>query len=340
MEVANELTLLNHKNHPPPGSRFLDSLKNGEEMRTLKIEKERYLIEDLIAEGTLTVLGGEEGVGKSMFLMNLGMGLASGIRRFLGWRIQAPAKVLYLNNEMGDSKFIRRFQSMAKSLDKLNLEKFSAPQHFPQFDISKGPLIEYVSTKRPDLIIFDCMYLMHDADENDASEMKSFIRDVAVFAREYNSAIILAHHLKKGRKGDLLNSHRLRGSTAITAFADNVFILDRDGEKEADRFFSIVKSRDLPDSSRLRHRLVLNEETLWFELIESTKSLPNLNKKSIINPEEIFGSDITLRRKELVKRLGERKYKSQDKMLKQWIEMGVVKNPQHGVYTIVKNNDT
>ena len=54
MEVANELSLLNLKNHPSPESRFLDSLKNGEEMRTITIEKERYLIEELIAEGTLT----------------------------------------------------------------------------------------------------------------------------------------------------------------------------------------------------------------------------------------------------------------------------------------------
>lgn len=54
MDVANELTLLNLKNQLPPESRFLDSLRNGEEKRKLKIEKERYLIEELIAEGTLT----------------------------------------------------------------------------------------------------------------------------------------------------------------------------------------------------------------------------------------------------------------------------------------------
>ena len=335
MDVANELTLLNRKNNLPPESRFLDTLRNGEEMRTIPIEKERYLIEGLIAEGTLTVLGGEEGVGKSMFLMNLGMALASGIQKFLGWGVNAPAKVLYLNNEMGYSKFIRRFKSMANGVGSLKLEKFSTPQHFPHFEISKKQLIEYVSAKRPDLIIFDCMYLMHDADENDASEMKSFIRDVAIFAREYNSAVILAHHVKKGKRGDLLNSHSLRGSSAISAFADNVFLLTRDSKNETERFFRIVKSRDLPDSNRLHYRLSLNEETLWFELIESTKSLPLLNKRSIINPEEIFGSDNTLKRKELVKRLGERKYKSQDKIIKQWVELGVVNNTRYGEYSVV-----
>lgn len=45
MDVANELTLLNLKNQLSPESRFLDSLRNGEEKRKLKIEKERYLIE-------------------------------------------------------------------------------------------------------------------------------------------------------------------------------------------------------------------------------------------------------------------------------------------------------
>jgi hypothetical protein len=340
MEVVNKFTLHNLKNQLPPESTFLNLLRNGEEMRTFEIEKERYLIENLIAEGTFTVLGGEEGVGKSMFLMNLGMGLASGMQQFLGWGVKAPAKVLYLNNEMGYSKFIKRFQSMANGVGTLSLEKFSMPQHFPHFDIAKGPLIEYVTINNPDLIIFDCLYLMHDANENDASEMKSFIRDVAVFAREFNAAIILAHHVKKGNRDNPLNSHRLRGSTALTAYADNVFILTRDDKKETDRFFSIVKTRDLPDSSRLHHRLVLNEKTLWFELIESTDSLPKLIKKRFINPEEIFGSDITLKRKELVERLTARNYKSPDKLLKQWVVMGVVYNPQHGVYTIAKNTNT
>jgi RecA-family ATPase len=339
MEIVhdNKITNLNHEY--PPDDRFLDTLKNGEEIRSMKIQPERYLVEGLIAERTLTVLGGEEGSGKSMLLMNLGIGLAAGIPKFLDWEINKSVKVLYLNNEMDYSSFLRRFQKMASAMNGLPLEKFSSPQRFPRFDESKNPLIEHVSSESPDLIIFDCMYLMHDLDENDASKMKSFIRDVAIFAREYNSAVIIAHHVRKGKRGDVLNSHLLRGSSAISAFADNVFILSRNNHKDTDRILSIVKTRDLPEDSRRYHRITLEEDMLWFRFINKTNYIQKEGKYSKIKPEDIFANDMVLKRSELVNRMGKKyQIKTPDKLIKQWVDCKLINNPSHGMYELVSES--
>lgn len=117
-----------------PSSRVV--LRDGIEMSLMQPSALSDIVRGLIREQGLTFLAGEEGGGKSILSMNLGIAVATGARKFLDFDIAKSGKVLYLNNELPFSEFLGRFQHMQKMLtpDQIKkLDRFITPEIMPIF---------------------------------------------------------------------------------------------------------------------------------------------------------------------------------------------------------------
>src|SRR4051812_37135673 len=67
----------------------------------------RPLLDPLLQSGTLGLLYGPAGVGKSLVALGIAWAVASG-GSFLGWRAERPHKVFYVEGEMAPAETQRR----------------------------------------------------------------------------------------------------------------------------------------------------------------------------------------------------------------------------------------
>src|SRR5690242_16929130 len=75
-------------------------------------EQPRFVIDGFVAERSVNLLVGDNGIGKTPFLMAMGMAVAAG-QPFLGKAV-TQGRVLYLDAEMGQQQFIELMETLAK----------------------------------------------------------------------------------------------------------------------------------------------------------------------------------------------------------------------------------
>lgn len=177
---------------------------------------------DLVADGTVTVLSGEAGSGKSWLCQALCTGVALGLPvAGLGC---VRGQSLYIDAEMGPQMFVdQRLRPAGVSvplfqyIDAMGL------------DIATSDL-DWIKAKIEDtganfVVIDSLRRLSPSKSENDSDDMAPVVGTIAKLAADTGAAILLTHH-----KGDSAKFYR--GSTAIKDQADALFGLLRDNDEE------------------------------------------------------------------------------------------------------------
>jgi RecA-family ATPase len=263
------------------------------------------LWEGFFREKSVNFLAGEEGVGKSMLAMNLGIAVATGADRFLHAKLNAVGSVLYLNAELNDDDCIRRFQTMTRLLpgNQGSLEHFLLPREVRPIAECWKQLCELLELHKPKVLIADPLYFLHSDDENDNSDMKTFVRMMLQLRDTYGLCIVIVHHLKKGGRGERLNSEMMRGASVLGGAADSVLVMRRSQTDESKRILKLVKSRHASDEGREPRLLSLNPENLWLRdegvCAEEDHVAAPLSASESVNLEDIFGEHEELSMKQI-----------------------------------------
>lgn len=178
---------------------------------------------DLVADGTVTILAGESGCGKSWLAQALCTGVARGLP--IAGLPCTRGRALYIDAEMGPQMFVDQ---------RLRSAGISAPEfeyiNAMGLDVSKDADLAWLEGKvretEANLVVVDSLRrLTPSKSENDSDDMAPTVAAVAKLARDTESAILLVHH-----KGD--SDKFYRGSTAIKDQADALFALLREGDEE------------------------------------------------------------------------------------------------------------
>jgi hypothetical protein len=197
-----------------------------------------------IPSGTLTVLAGDPGLGKSL----LSLALASKLSR--SELTDGPADVLLLTAEDSVAHtVVPRLQAARADLDRVHFASISqdemdASMLFPE-DI--GRLRELVLAHQARLVVIDPLmaHLSAKIDSWKDQKVRLALAPLHRLAEETGSAILVVAHLNKGQGSDPLQ--RLGGSIGIAAAARSVLLLARDpddpeGDQGAQRVLAHVKS--------------------------------------------------------------------------------------------------
>ncbi len=319
---------------------------NGKELTSLKITEPRDIVEGLIRETSICFLVGEEGCGKSILAMNLGLAIATGKDTILNYKIHKKGKVLYLNNELPFPEFVSRFKKMVKpnghyQTDKL--QNFIIPDRFPLLSEYKIELDAKCRQEKPILIIIDCLYWTHNNKENDNSEMKNFLRDLVSLRDEHQTAILIIHHTKKGSKSELMHNDNIRGASVFGGVADSIFQIRRSSKNEEYRLLKPTKLRYSSDSNKKVRLLSFNSNSLCFVDEGETNEKEHLayleqkeTAEKLIEWKKIFKPDEVLSRKEVVKKCESFGFnvRTIDRELKRAKNTGIIKSPKHGSYSL------
>ena len=226
----------------------------------------------MLPRGGSMFIGGEAKRWKTMLGQNLAICVAAG-RPFLGFGVPAPRRTLYLQQEVAEAQVQKRLRTMLQSvatthriepgtLHILNVRglKLDTPGGVRRLD-------RLLRGLRPEMVIFDPFYKIHNSNENKTDEMAALCdRLDKLMADHEHATVIIHHHAKPGlerREG----AQQLRGSSVLFAWGDSYLTINRYGEPKARRIKLAFELRNAesPDPMILQ----FDPLTLWFDVVAS-----------------------------------------------------------------------
>ena len=201
-----------------------------------------WVVEDFAVKGSLTLLAGREGEGKSLFAMSIAAAVLSG-SQIAGMNTER-GRVLILDAENGEYEIHRRVNTLGFSGDE-GVAVYEAD--FFHLGRQLDRLNEVLRQEQPDLLVLDSFRsLWPGGEENDSGAVAQVLDPLRNLVRRHRVAAILLHHSPKRSSG-------YRGSTAIGAAVELGFVLARsegDPEGSARRYLSCWKCRPAPEPSK------------------------------------------------------------------------------------------
>ena len=225
------------------------------------ISKPDWLIKGILERGSMNLLFGEPGAGKSLFAMDWAFCLGAGIA-WHNHKVKKKCKVLYILGE-GFRGVTMRFQALKQKYPDADVSniKFSRRSINLLDPKASEQVIEIIKDLDfiPDLIICDTLNRNMVGDENSTEDMGRFFISSELFIKELNSTFLTVHHSGHADKG------RSRGSSAIKAAMDAEFCVAKNGEGIT---FSCTKSKDFSADSDMKfnlHQVELEGEMFFDE---------------------------------------------------------------------------
>src|SRR6185369_740708 len=138
-----------------------------------------FILEPILSPGTIALIYGQSGVGKSFLALGLAYA-AAGASSLFGWTAPRPHKVLYLDGEMTSGKVAARLRLFGPPPPSLQMW-LATDQKGPRLDLSsiEGLACLVESWGDPDLLVIDSLSSLvggvtaHDPER--WSEMRYFL---------------------------------------------------------------------------------------------------------------------------------------------------------------------
>lgn len=248
-----------------------------------------WLAEPFLARGTVTLLAGREGLGKSM----LGQALTAAITvagETVGMQC-VLGRVMVLDAENSQPIVIDRLRGFEHDLSAL---AYVGVQQ-GVFNLAEriSDVEELVATFRADVLVLDSLRtLAPGLDENDSVQVAGFMGSLADLARRRDLAVLLLHHSAKA------DGEGYRGSTAFGALAEIVFNLSASADQLVLR---CLKCRLAAKPGPLRFRIAQREnDRVALERIEQ----PARTGRSTGNAAASRRTDLTRRYVEALREHG------------------------------------
>ena len=219
-----ELEVFEETSHVPLATYIYDA----KELDALDLPPREILIEGVVEAGSMTLIFGSTGIGKSWFSLALLHSLSAPLEKLLPWRVHKQVRCLLIDGEMPLHSLQSRFRLLGiphneqllvlpseplyRMADPLNLNDYE------QQDRIHSLLDELEeSERRPEVIVFDNLSsLTAGFDENSNSDLDALLHFL-IGLRHRGYAVILVHHA--GKSGDQ------RGASRRTDLMDTVIKL-------------------------------------------------------------------------------------------------------------------
>lgn len=173
------------------------------------IQSREWAVQDLVPSGTVTLLGGDGGTGKSLLALQLAFAIATG-GRWLGYQT-ASGPVLFISAEDDQDELHRRTADILRAsgkkfleLDRLTMRSLAGEDALlAVLDRGSGvltptPLYAEIEARiaadKPALIVLDTLADLFPGNENDRAQARQFIGLLRGWAIRHSCAVILLAH--------------------------------------------------------------------------------------------------------------------------------------------------
>jgi len=205
-----------------------------------------WFIEGLRPKGFQSVLGGTTGSGKSLLMMQEGMSIATGTD-FLGYKIPAKQRVLFVDTEVGEDEWQRRFLALKQQC---NFNQKDLDRHFlgiskmGNFSDAYDDIEKAIQIFKPHLVYIDNLYTSTGVDDISQNKyIKTPLQRIAMIMEKYNTSVcVICHFTKPTSNEATFELHKIAGGSFLQNWAGFVQIMCRTNN-EGLRLFRQVKTR-------------------------------------------------------------------------------------------------
>jgi hypothetical protein len=188
-----------------------------------------WRVEGVIEKGTSGFMIASPKSGKSMLTIDLAVALALG-QPWMECKVSEPTRVAIVSREDAPGLTARRLKrailgrgAMGNPLLDKNLMVNTREQSKDLMldnDEQLAGLIQALQAKNIEFCILDVLNVLHDADENDNSEMRRVLTRVSQIRKDVGCQMCIVHHSIKEWDDNKTLSQLARGSSAIAGFAE------------------------------------------------------------------------------------------------------------------------
>ncbi len=209
------------------------------------IEEIPCLLYPIFPKVGLIALAGSSDTGKSSLLRQFAISVASGLDRFIGFKIQAEHhRVLYISTEDDETATAYLLNKANNSL-RINPNNYSGLTYL--FEITDLPkqIREYLERTPCDTVIIDAFTDVYGNSMNESNKVRVFLNQFSQIAQHYQCLVIFLHHSGKRTEERLPSKHNLLGSQGFEAKMRFVAELRLDNINQDLRHLCIVKANYL-----------------------------------------------------------------------------------------------
>lgn len=181
-----------------------------------------WLIQNFIAEKSITVMYGASNVGKSFVASDIAGHLAQG-RNWGNLMVNKPHSILYVCAEAGNS-YGNRYKALKKRLglapdEKLPFDVITMPVDFfhDQQDVKDivlcAKLLEERTNTKIGMVVIDTLATTFSGNENSAEDMGKYIKALKFIQHHADTAVLVVHHSGKDEANGARGSSSLRAAT-------------------------------------------------------------------------------------------------------------------------------
>ncbi len=224
-----------------------------------------WRIDRVIEKGTSGFIIALPKSGKSFATVAMAAALASG-SDWLDCRVSEPSRVALVSREDAPGLTARRLKramaGMGKAPDdpiwqtNLLVNTRDQSKNLMLDDNEQlATLITAMQEKQIEFCILDVLNVLHDADENDNSEMRRVLTRVSQIRKEVGCQICIVHHSVKDWDETKTLSQLARGSSAIAGFAEFIIgirMVDEERQTRQMRFETKSSEPSQPFYWRIR----------------------------------------------------------------------------------------
>lgn len=227
---------------------------------SVKQQKVEWLWYPYIPYGKITLLQGDPGEGKSIFILNVAALLTRGACMPDGYQVAKPQTVIYqcAEDNIADTVKPRLVAADADCEKVAYIIDDSVHLTLEDDRIEKA-----IMQTEARLFILDPLqaFLSQDGDMQSAGRMRSILGKLSLLAAKYNCAIVLIGHMNKGYSGNSI--YRSLGSIDIAAIARSVLMLRRDCTDPRIRYMTPIKTSLSPEGKTIAFSLGGTDGFQW-----------------------------------------------------------------------------
>ncbi len=195
--------------------------------------KRTEYIAGLFPRRHITVVAGAPGIGKSLVLQRIYSDLSIGGNIADIGHTNRPMKVIVITAEFPEDGLMERANDFGFENNPDYLEVIDIAQ-FPEvcFDLNTREgmeLLEHILQSKPDILILDSLGALYTGKENDNTAIGQIMNSVSLLAKQYNTAIIIVHHIRKRLSNEQerpLTWNDIIGGSAIVRYCAQVYGLE------------------------------------------------------------------------------------------------------------------
>ena len=178
-------------------------------LQGLEVPLRHWLVRDLVPSGTVTLLGGDGGTGKSLLALQLACAVATG-GKWLERQVTGGG-ALFVSAEDDDAELHRRLDDIVRSaghqfsdLDRLTIRSLAGEDALLAYldrgsgVLSPSPLFADLNARlddeKPALLVLDTLADLFPGNENDRAQARHFIGLLRGLAIRHDCAVILLAH--------------------------------------------------------------------------------------------------------------------------------------------------